>query len=340
MTRVDSASAPRHALLVGQGRSGTNFLLELLDQSPATHCRNEPDQLDQSALARLTPFRFFVDDPARLAQLFDAAVERAAACVGPRDHTPEVEKDWLRRGARGAGYFYLRQRYRVVERLVRRQKPMDGRELPFPRWMADRARLARSFHVFKLNAAVGVGAWALREHLATRVLHIVRHPGGFAKSWWKRWVHGEGGMDRGRGTADVLRDEERLRELARRDPAWARLLGDVDRIERAEGELWWWRYVNEALHAAGRERASYRLVLYEDLARDPVGTSRAAYAFLGLDWDEAIERRVRAIGHGAEDIAHAWKAELDPALIAIVEKVLDGSPLAGWWSPGEVASAA
>jgi len=330
----------RHALLIGQGRSGTNFLLGLLDQSTATHCRNEPDQLDGSALARLSPFRFFVDDPAQLAGLYEPAVRRAAACVGPRDHLAEVEKDWLRRGVRRPGYFYLRQRYRLVERVLRRRKPMDGREIEFPRWMADRARLERSLHVFKLNAAVGIGSWVLVQRPRTRVLQIVRHPGGFAKSWWTRWVRGEGGMDRGRGTADALRDEERLRALARRDDAWAKRLGDVDRIGRAEGELWWWRYVNEALLEAGRGKPGHHLVLYEDLARDPIGVSRAAYAFLGLTFDAGLERRVAAMAEGAEEIARAWKDELEPEMATLVEKVLDGSPMAAWWPDEEVARAA
>src|SRR5262245_32660935 len=114
---MDQAHDPlAYALLIGQGRSGTNFLLSLLDQSAATHCRNEPDQLDSSALAGLAEFRFFVDDEARLGPLYDAAVRRAACCVGPRDHMAEVDKDWLKRGRRRPGYFYLRQRTRAVER--------------------------------------------------------------------------------------------------------------------------------------------------------------------------------------------------------------------------------
>ena len=295
-----------YALLIGQGRSGTNYLLSLLDQSAATHCRNEPDQLDRSAFAALCEFRFFADDERRLAQGFEPAVRRAARCVGPRDHMAEVDKTWLRPGRRRAGYFLLRQRYRVVERLVRRRKPMDGRELVFPGWMVDAAALERSLHVFKLNAAVGLGAWALRARPEARVLHIVRHPGGFAKSWLKRWVRGEGGMDRGKGNADRLSDEERLREVARRDARWARLFGDVESMSRAEGELWWWRWANETLHAAGQANARYTHVLYEDLAREPEAVARRVFEACGLAWDAAIAARVRAISSGAVRIARAW----------------------------------
>lgn len=338
---IGTAAPLSYALLIGQGRSGTNYLLSLLDRSPATHCRNEPDQLDAGALARLAPFRFFVDDETTLETLLDDAVRRAARCVGPRDHMSDVEKNWIRRDRRRAGYFYLRHRYRAVERLIHWRKPMDGKELVFPGWMVDARALEKSFHVFKLNAAVGYGAWALRERPGARVIHIVRHPGGFLKSWHKRWVRGEGGQERGKGNADTLREEDRLREIARREPAWAELLGDVAAIGPAERELWWWRYLNEALNAAGRGRANYLHVLYENLAHDPTGVSRAVYAFSGLEWNEAIAQQVRAISRGADKIARAWKDELEPDMVALVEKVLYGSPMEAWWGEdGEARAAA
>jgi Sulfotransferase family len=329
-----------YALLIGQGRSGTNYLLGLLDQSAHTHCRNEPDQLDRSALARLAPFRFVVDDEAELGRLYDGAVRQAARCLGPRDHLTEVDKAWIRPGRRRLGYFLLRQRIRAVERLVHWRKPMDGKEHVFPRWMVDPAALARSTHVFKLNAAVGYGGWALRARAGARVIQIVRHPGGFAKSWLKRWVHGEGGQQRGRGNADRWQDEERLREVARRDPRWAARFGDIERMERFEGELWWWRWVNETLLEAGGGRPNHCLVLYEDLTREPERITRGVYEFLGLSWSAEIAARVAALSRGAESIARAWKDELDPAHVATVERVLHGSPMETWWTRTEAPRAA
>ena len=65
-TTTENRSKLAYALLLGQGRSGTNYLLHLLNQSPLTHCRNEPDEVEDSALRRLSPYRFFVDDPEEL----------------------------------------------------------------------------------------------------------------------------------------------------------------------------------------------------------------------------------------------------------------------------------
>ena len=336
----DSPRPRSHALLIGQGRSGTNYLLSLLDQSPATHCRNEPDQLDRSSFASLADFRYFVADEAALAARYDDVVQQAARCIGPRDHMADLDKEWMQNARRRAGYFLLRQRYRVVERLIRRRAPMDGGELVFPRWMVDHAALARTFHVFKLNAAVGLGAFALHARPEARVLQIVRHPGGFAKSWLKRWVRGEGGMGRGQGTAQKLVDEDRLRAVAQRDARWAQLFGDIERMSRPEGELWWWRYVNEALHEAGRGRTGYTLVLYEELAQAPERVAHFVYERCGLEWSPEIAARVRAISGEAEKIARAWKDELEPELVALVERVLDGSSMAGWWNEGGSRAAA
>ena len=40
----------RYVLIAGQGRSGTNWLLQILDLSSQTHCRNEPNDCIGSAL--------------------------------------------------------------------------------------------------------------------------------------------------------------------------------------------------------------------------------------------------------------------------------------------------
>ena len=44
---------PEYALIVGQGRSGTSWLLDLFDLSPQTFCRNEPYGINGSPLANL-----------------------------------------------------------------------------------------------------------------------------------------------------------------------------------------------------------------------------------------------------------------------------------------------
>ena len=47
------ATADRLNVIAGRGRSGSNFLLHLLNHSPRTFCRNEPNMFDGTALSNL-----------------------------------------------------------------------------------------------------------------------------------------------------------------------------------------------------------------------------------------------------------------------------------------------
>ena len=57
MTRSSEGSAD-YAFVTGNGRSGTNWLLELLDLSPQTFCRSEPSGIETSPLKALDDDRF------------------------------------------------------------------------------------------------------------------------------------------------------------------------------------------------------------------------------------------------------------------------------------------
>jgi len=329
-TTTVNRSKLAYALLLGQGRSGTNYLLHLLNQSPLTHCRNEPDEVEDSALRRLTPYRFFVDEPEELEAVYDDAIRGAALTLGPRDHIVQYRKKWLFPGSARPGFFYLRNRYRLAH-VFRKGIAMNGREIRFPRWMTTAARLGEAFHVFKLNAAVGLASWVFENRPEAKAIHIVRHPGGFTKSWLARWV--EGAWNR---APDVkARNErlarERLLELARHDEAWAKRLGDVERMDFVEVELWWWRYCGERTWEAGNGRPGYRCVIFEELAHDPAAIARDVYELCGLPWDDWLAERITAISSRSSKIASAWKDELDDDVVHTIERVLQDSVMSSWW---------
>jgi hypothetical protein len=329
------ASAVRpldYALLLGQGRSGTNFLLALLNQSARTHCRNEPDQSDASALASLRPYRFFVDegDQRVVERLWDEAIFDAAMTFGPRDHIVAHPKEWLFPGSRRPGFFYLRQRLLAKARLEG-TKAMDVGEIRFPGWMTKASRLEKAFHVFKLNAAVGLATWMFSHRSAARGIHIVRHPGGFVKSWMARWVRGETHQERGARNKDTFLDRDRLRALGQRDETWAVRMGEIEAMGPVEAELWWWRYVNETIWQQGQAHATYHRLLFEELAEDPTATARGVFEFCGLPWTDVVSREVTKIASGSRKIARAWKDELAPEVVEIVERVLADSPMTRWW---------
>ena len=328
MSRVEATEPDElsYALVLGQGRSGTNYLLHLLNQSADTHCRNEPDQLEGSKLGDLAASRFVVDDPESLGPLWDEAVEDAALSIGPRDHRVQGPKSWIYPGTTRLGYGWLRQRYRLVHRFLRSDQPMFGSEVRFPRWMTSEARLRQAFHVFKLNAACGLGTWVLQHRPLGRAFHIVRHPGGFTKSWLRRWVDSNGQDE----TGEACR--VRLGNLLDLEPEWAEEIEDPETLSHIEAELWFWRWVNERLAAVGDEASGYFRIIYEELAENPVEVTRETYRFCELPWTDQVERRVLEISRGSRRIASAWKDELERDVVESIEKVLHGSSLSRLWA--------
>ncbi len=319
----------RYALILGQGRSGTNHLLRILNQSPHTHCRNEADRLRDSPLNQLENSRFFVQDEEELEAKWDEAVRSAALHMGARDQPLPCAKTWLYPGTRKPGIFYVRQRYRILHRLGRNGRPMDGKEVRFPRWMTTPNRLEQAFHVLKLNAVCGFADFVLRKRPAGKVLHIVRHPGGFTKSWLQRWVERRG------DSAAKESCQRRLAELCAFAPDWAAQAKvpteAIEKMSYVEAELWFWRYCNETVSQAGEGKPNYMRVVYEDLADHSIRVAREVYSFCELPWNEQIEQRVVAMSERSSSIARAWRQDLEPEFIEVVERVTENCPIMGWW---------
>ena len=72
-------------LIVGHGRSGTNWLLEMLDLSSRTHCRNEPNVIRDSPLTAIHAELIDPSNDAELDEHWDSAVAWAAERQGERD---------------------------------------------------------------------------------------------------------------------------------------------------------------------------------------------------------------------------------------------------------------
>ncbi len=81
-----------YVLVVG-GRSGSTWVLDLLDQSAETFCRNEPYGAAGSSLARLTSHRFFISEwNDEQQQQWDEAIQSATTHMGERDRPIQVRK--------------------------------------------------------------------------------------------------------------------------------------------------------------------------------------------------------------------------------------------------------
>jgi hypothetical protein len=316
---------PGYVLISGHGRSGTNWLLSVLDKSPYTHCRNEPSHLRGSALAALGKGSVVHEEMPNLEAGWDDAVDRASRSFGMRDHPFPVRKQHFRGTAQALGMVRAARAKRLHAWLGRLSPSLGKEEWPIPSWLFSRGGAETLMPVLKLNLVPGWVVWALQNRPQARVLHIVRHPGGFLNSWRNRWLS--------RADPDqVMRDNHRLlKTVAKAAPEWAIRFGDIESLSVVESELWYWKYANETTYALGSCSPNYKLIIYGDMVADPVGVAREVYGHCGLPWDADIESSVRSDSRDSSRIAAAWRSSLTSEDVACVERALEGSPFRGWW---------
>jgi hypothetical protein len=307
---------PDYVLIVGHGRSGTNWLIQQFDLSPETFCRSEPDTLGGSRFEPLIADRAVVRaDQELLARGWDEAVHWARSRMGSADRVIRVRKPFLYEAARRLGGYRVvsRPRYRKLLRLA--LPSLAGEEWEVPSWLGDERKLAEALPILKLVMPPGWASFVLRERRSIPVFHIIRHPGGYLNSWSNRYLASH--------DYDQVSDEnaDRLRAIVSNDPSWAAHFGDIEAMSIDESELWYWCYANSVIFDAGRGSSHYHRIIYEDLARNPVEIAKQMYDDCGLAWTPDVERRVRESGVQSTSIADAWRAKLSPEQQGLVERI-------------------
>ena len=264
---------------------------------------------------------------AKLESMWDAAVVRTSRSFGERDHHIGVYKDHFSGPLQRMRLVRMvtGSRFRSVLGLV--TPSLLQAEWPIPSWLENKRQQGRSLPILKINMVPGWIVWALRNRSeARRFAHRSAIRGGFLNSLINRWW----------STADmgkVERDNcERLAHVAASDSIWARRFGDLAALSPIETELWYWRYCSETIHQAGEGNPRYQLVKYEDLACNPVETSRSVYRGCDLDWDNTIEHAIRQSSNDSQAIASRWRNKLGDKHVALVEQVLRDSVMRDWWS--------
>jgi Sulfotransferase family len=316
---------PDYATIVGQGRSGTNWLLDLLDLSPQTHCRNEANELAASLLAKLpspTVRSHFEKD---FGERWDRAIALSAVRLGMRDRIGAHPKDHLYEPVRQLGGATLLSKRKFRQLLSLTAPNLGESEWPVPGWLATRKNLEQAFLVLKLNQVPAWAEWLLLNRPKALVVHIVRHPGGFLHSWRNRYL---AACD---PEAVKKANYERLQQIVNSDSGWGDRFGNLEAMSVAEMELWYWCYATETIHKAGYKRDNYLEIVYENLVRAPLETAQQLYEKCHLPWTVEIEKKVTQSASGSNAIATAWRNKLTPKTIHLVERIVNNSLMSQWW---------
>jgi hypothetical protein len=186
--------------------------------------------------------------------------------------------------------------------------------------------------VLKLNLAPQLTTWALLNDPTTRVVHLIRHPGAVLHSWRKRLLSVS---DREMVTRD---NRDRLRFVAEQEPSWRHRFGSIERMSAEEAELWYWCYLNEAIHEIGVNRPSYTVVFDEDIARDAPAAVSAAMQRCSLTVSPAMMNAMTDVAGEWRDQLCDWRQLLDSDHVALVDRILADSSLRQCWPSNALVS--
>jgi len=326
-------------LIIGNGRSGTNWLMANLNASPETFCRNEPQGIATS------PFQALVGHcsstrSSELEEHWQHFLEWSARHYGERDARHGCAKAYLHPLAFSTGLADLPLRPRARAALKWIWPPLRRSEWPMPFWIGSPRRLGQARLVLKINdMPARLVEWVMDHHPEVPLLHIVRAPGGQLNSGLRRFFNH---LDEGQRAAEERLYKDELIASQQQSDHWRRVVPDVENLDLVEAVAWFWRVHNESIWEAAQARrhASYLRIVYERLISDFDTLLPEVFRFCSLELDPDTEKRARAsrtgshrgrTGTSSDSLATKWKTELDDRTKQISLDVLKGSPMADWW---------
>ncbi len=321
----------KYGLILGQGRSGTNWLLDCLDASPRTFCRNEPNECIPSFMDPLPNHWRIGADGARLAHRWDQVAEATATHMGERDHRLNHPKTFVRPLAQRLGVAQLSARpkiRKVASRLI--WSWADG-EWRMPRWVG-RLDQPDTLAVFKIVQGYNWATWVLDNRPDVPVVQVVRHPGGRHESFLRRYV--------ATTDAEVVRKHKitQLRQLAS-EKGLAERMGPLDELTLEEAETWFGVYQMEVFEQRAANSPMYLRITYEDMVADPITALERVFDHFELPLTQDIRNRIDAqrntsvFGQVRDSSAQTdgWRQLLDPDVAGRIEAILAQTPIAAWW---------
>ena len=295
----------KYAIIIGQGRSGTNWLNELLDLSDSTYCRNEPHELIDSPVSILSKYRELIStDSEYMETHWDDLMEKIGSRMGEIDFVIKVKKNYFRQYVQSFGFYRMFHGPKARYYLRSIFSSLKGDEWPIPSFILNLKKWNNCLKVFKFVQAPGWAGFLLKNRPDIPVLHIVRHPGGFLNSWSQRYLS----LKDKQKTLDDCR--ERIKRLVAHSESWKKRIGDVDRLDLDTLELWYWCYANRELFELGQKKPNYILISYEELATEPVKVMKKIYSSLGLDFTPEIESKINSQSVQSVDIAYSWEKKM------------------------------
>ena len=331
----------RYGLVLGQGRSGTNWIMDCLDASRTTFCRNEPDECIPSFFDVLANSWRIGADGAAIAQHWDSVIDKTITHMGERDHRLDNPKNYVHPLSQATGVAQLSARLHLRRAVNRAIPSWANGEWKMPPWIGhlDDPEI---FAVIKLVQSYNWATWVLENRPDVPVVQIVRHPGARHESFLRRYI-----TEANKELTRIAKIAE-LRELTASREVGNRI-GNVDELSLAQAETWFGVYQMETFEQRAASSPQYLRIVYEEMVAEPGQAIGKIFDHFGLtlsaETRTLIENlRGTSVFGSVNPDTHAqtqgWRSRLNPVTINEIEEILSESSIQSWWPENQMKSEA
>jgi hypothetical protein len=302
-------------LILGAPRSGTTWLAKIIDSHPGILYRHEPDELTGDAK-------------------WLAPLEQISTWISQRDPRAAAKRPFFAKSWR-PGLLELVRGTMAAALALGQRSPIGGGfigRMSLPDLIPPSRRGS-------VRAAVKLVNWDGRATVATlpdcRCCFILRHPCGQVASTLAGWAGGRfGAAETGPGELSAAAALAETRGVGREAFGALPLAGKL---------AWSWLAFNEPVVEALQRQPNARIVIYEELCRQPEAIARDLFAFAGLDWYKQTAAFLATSTHHDRSskyfdvfretaaVAGRWRQSMTQADQEAVLAAVRTSPLMRYW---------
>lgn len=319
-TEINRSAIPLEsgcAIISGNGRSGSNRLLDILDLHPNTVCRNEVNEIPGGAFYGIGGELFELS--ATALQELQTAIQSGKSRRSSRDRADYYHKAFLKKPARKILLPLSKKKIRNTLHALNMMPNIH--EWKIPKALANTSELNKSTLVLKLNSCPEWARALSKTESQPYIIHNIRNPNQYLRSWYNRFIRA------GAGSSSFEENFNDIPEiLAHFKQSGAERLRAPNLTNIVEAEIWRWRFINEQIMSISDVSQKYLLVKYDEVEHDPSGTADRVHKFIGLEMD--VRARTKSVRMPNKLFSEKHKHKLDESLSGfLLDRVLEGSPL-------------
>lgn len=287
----------KQVIIYGNGRSGSNILLDCLDLDPMTHCRNEPHAYKLSPIQQIIkPEDENLD--AYMSQYWDNIVDWMSSRWGPRDrnHPEAPAKVYYQELVQKLGIPKLLIKHNRARRFLSFIYPEFDtlEEYRFPSFLFVRGWEEITIQVFKIITYLEANhlSWIWQNRPNVKTVHIVRYPLGFLQSLDQR-LYKKKVDEQHFHVQNRLNLLNRLHNAAKVGLHFPLTDKEIESLSNLEVIIWNWLIFNESLYKLGEDKKQNLVVTYEQLLTNGKEVVKQVFEHCNLQWTEAQEKSVQ-----------------------------------------------